>query len=307
MNRELFKNIIIWLLIAILAVIFGRIAYSVINGMKKQKDIYFSISDVALAKQKVPHMLSVQGILEGDPQVKVYPQVPGKFAKNNVVEGQMVNKGDVISYIDRDIIGATFELAPVKSPIRGIVTTLYYIDRGGSVNPEMPVAEVANEDNIKVVFNLGQDDLLKVHKGQTAQISYVNDPVISVAGNVSSVPPVVNEDIMAGTVVVTGVNKAKTLKIGMSVKVDILTEIKESYLVPEKAVLLGEDGAYVYIDRGGKAAQVKVTTGYRLNDLIEIEGPLSDGDKVVTDGNFRLFDGASVDESPAPKAAAAAK
>jgi HlyD family secretion protein len=219
----------------------------------------------------------------------------------------MVNKGDVISYIDRDIIGATFELAPVKSPIRGIVTTLYYIDRGGSVNPEMPVAEVANEDNIKVVFNLGQDDLLKVHKGQTAQISYVNDPVISVAGNVSSVPPVVNEDIMAGTVVVTGVNKAKTLKIGMSVNVDILTEIKESYLVPEKAVLLGEDGAYVYIDRGGKAAQVKVTTGYRLNDLIEIEGPLSDGDKVVTDGNFRLFDGASVDESPAPKAAAAAK
>ena len=130
MNRELFKNIIIWLLIAILAVIFGRIAYSVINGMKKQKDIYFSISDVALAKQKVPHMLSVQGILEGDPQVKVYPQVPGKFAKNNVVEGQMVNKGDVISYIDRDIIGATFELAPVKSPIRGIVTTRYYIDRG---------------------------------------------------------------------------------------------------------------------------------------------------------------------------------
>jgi multidrug efflux pump subunit AcrA (membrane-fusion protein) len=93
----------------------------------------------------------------------------------------------------------------------------------------------------------------------------------------------------------------------MSVNVDILTEIKESYLVPEKAVLLGEDGAYVYIDRGGKAAQVKVTTGYRLNDLIEIEGPLSDGDKVVTDGNFRLFDGASVDESPAPKAAAAAK
>jgi HlyD family secretion protein len=221
------------------------------------------------------------------------------------VDGVWVFKGEIISYIDRDIVGATFELAPVKSPISGIVTTLYYFDRGGSVSPERPIAEVANEDNIKVVFNLGQDDLLKVHRGQSAQIYYVNDSAIAVSGTVASVPPVINEDIMAGTVVVTGINKAKTLKIGMSVNVDILTEEKESYLVPEKAVLLGEEGAYVYIDRGGKAAQVKVTTGYRLNDLIEIEGPLSDGDKVVTDGNFRLFDGASVDDSPAPKAAAA--
>ena len=150
--------------------------------------------------------------------------------------------------------------------------------------------------NVKVVFNLGQDDLLKVHKGQKAQIFYINDSAFSVDGEVFSVPPVIDSDIMAGTVVVKAVNKAGTMKIGMSVNVEILTEEKESYTVPERAVLLGEDFAYVFINRGGKAALVKVTQGYRRGDMIEISGPLADGDDVITDGNFKLFDGAKVSE-----------
>ena len=111
----------------------------------------------------------------------------------------------------------------------------------------------------------------------------------------ASVPPVVDKDIMAGTVVAKAANKGKILKIGMSVNVDILTENKESYVVPEKAVLLGEDGAYVYVNRNGKASQVKVITGFRINDNIEVDGLLADGDNVITDGNFRLFEGAIVD------------
>jgi multidrug efflux pump subunit AcrA (membrane-fusion protein) len=271
-----------------------RVVIGIATGAKKSKEVVYNINTVKLVKQKVPHILSVQGILEGDPQVKVYPQVPGKFAKNVLAEGAAVNRNDVISYVDRDMVGQTFELAPVKAPISGIVTKLYYIDRGGAVGPQMPVAEVANEDDVKVVFNLGQDDLLKVHKGQKASIFYTNDQAFSVDGGVYSVPPVIDTDIMAGTVVVKAPNKAKTMKIGMSVNVEILTEEKESYMVPEKSVLLGESESYVYVDKAGKAAQVKVVTGYRMNDMIEINGPLADGDEVVTDGNFRLYDGAAV-------------
>jgi HlyD family secretion protein len=191
-------------------------------------------------------------------------------------------------------VGATFELAPVKAPVGGMVTKLYYIDKGDAVSPQLPVAEVANEDNVKVVFNLGQEDLLKVHKGQKATVFFINDQALSVEGAVASVPPVIDTDIMSGTVVVKAANRAKIMKIGMSVNVEVLTEEKDSYMVPEKAVLLGENEAYVYLDKEGKAARTVITTGYRMNDLIEINGPLVDGDEVVTDGNFRLFDGAVV-------------
>jgi multidrug efflux pump subunit AcrA (membrane-fusion protein) len=294
MKKQDLKKIAMWVLIVLGALILVRVVIGIATGAKKSKDVVYNINTVKLVKQKVPHILSVQGILEGDPQVKVYPQVPGKFAKNVLAEGAAVNRNDVISYVYRDMVGQTFELAPVKAPISGIVTKLYYIDKGDAVGPQMPVAEVANEDNVKVVFNLGQDDLLKVHKGQKASVFYTNDQAFSVDGEVYSVPPVIDTDIMAGTVVVKAPNKAKTMKIGMSVNVEILTEEKDSYMVPEKAVLLGESESYVFVDKAGKVAQVKVVTGYRMNDMIEINGPLADGDEVVTDGNFRLYDGAAV-------------
>lgn len=294
MDKEKLIQIGKWTVIVIVVIIAARLAASCVMGAKKAKEVIYNIGSIKLAKQTVPHILTVQGILEGDPQVKVYPQVPGKFAKNNVSEGQVVNKGDTLVSVDRDMVGQTFELAPVKAPIAGTVTKLYYIDRGDAVMPQMPVAEVANDDNVKVVFNLGQDDLLKVKKGQKATILYINDQAFSVEGEVFSVPPVIDKDIMAGTVVVKAANKAGTMKIGMSVNVEILTETKESFMVPEKAVLLGEETAYVFVDRAGKAAMVNVTTGYKVNDLIEISGPLAENDDIVTDGNFKLYDGAKV-------------
>lgn len=294
MQRKQMKQIGIWILIVILAIILIQVVISIAKSIKKPEELVFNVNTVKLQKQKLQHILTVQGILEGDPQVKVYPQVPGKFAKNVVAEGDSVKKEDVLAYLDRDMVGYKYELAPVKSPASGIVTKLYYTDKGDAVSPEMPVAEIGNEDNVKVVFNLGQDDLLKVHKGQPVQIFFVDDPAISIDGEVFSVPPVVDTDIMAGTVVVKAPNKAKTMKIGMSVNVEILTGETDSYMIPERAVLLGEDFSYVYIDKSGKATQAKVTTGMRQNDLIEIAGPLADGDEVVTDGNFKLFEGAKL-------------
>jgi multidrug efflux pump subunit AcrA (membrane-fusion protein) len=296
-TRSLLKTILIWVLGLLVIVIAIRIGIRVVRNSKKSSELIYNVATIKLVPKKVQHIISVQGIAQGDPQVKVYPQVPGKFAKNAVAEGTNVKKDDVIVYIDRNMVGYKYELAPVKAPIEGVVTKLYYSDKGDAVNPDMPVAEIANEDNVKVVFDLGQDDLLKVHKGQPAQIFFIDDPAISIDGEVYSVPPVIDTDIMAGAVVVKAQNKAKTMKIGMSVNVEILTEEKDSYMVPEQAVLLAEDISYIYLDRGGKAALLKVITGYKKDNLVEITGPLADGDEVVTDGSFKLSEGSKLNTS----------
>jgi multidrug efflux pump subunit AcrA (membrane-fusion protein) len=70
-------------------------------------------------------------------------------------------------------------------------------------------------------------------------------------------------------------------------------------MVPEAAVLSGEDSSYVYVNRSGKAAQVKVTTGVKQNGLIEIKGQLNDGDDVVTEGNLQISDGVKVSTAAA--------
>lgn len=294
MDKKKIKNVAKWTVIGLGALILINILLSIFKGAKMSKENVYSVTAVKLAKQKIPHILTFAGIVEGDPQVKIYSQVPGKFAKNTVEEGAVVRKNDVIAYIDRDIVGFKYELAPVKATISGIVTKLFFIDKGDSVNPQTPIAEIANEDDIKVVINVGQDDLLKIKKGQIAKIYYVNDSAIAMTGEVYSVPPVVDKDIMAGTVVVKAKNKGKTMKIGMSVNVDINFEEVENYIVPERAILLGEDYAFVFVNRGGKVEQVKIIQGFKYKNLIEINGAFNDGDEVIVDGNFKVYEGAKV-------------
>jgi len=302
MKKDNKKQTIKWILSGVGVIVFILIIILIANGLKKPAEVIYNISTIKLAKQQIEHVLTIQGILEGDPQVKVYPQVSGIFVRNSVAEGDSVKKDQVLVYIDRNQVGYKFDLAPVKAPVDGVVTKLYYIDKGDSVSPDNPVAEVANEDSVKVVFNLGQDDLLKVKKGQPAQIFFADDPSVSIQGTVFSVPPVIDASIMAGTVVVTAPNKDKTMEIGMSVNVQITTGETESYMVPESSIMSGEDSSYVYVNRGGKAAKVKVTTGVRKGDLLEISGQLADGDEVVTEGNLQLSDGVKISTTAAAPA-----
>ncbi len=294
MQKEKVKKIAKWILIVLVVLILFSILQSIFKGAKKFKENIYNVTAVKIKKYKIPHTLNFQGIIEGDPQVKVYSQVPGKFVKNNVEEGTFVKKEEVIAYIDRDMIGFKYELAPVKAPISGIVTKLYYIDKGDSISPQFPVAEIANDENIKVIVNAGQDDILKIKKGQIANIFYINDPAISMQGEVFSVPPVVDKDIMAGTVVIKAQNKGRTMKIGMSANVEIILEEVESYIIPERAILLGEDYAFVYINKDNKAEMVKVNTGFKYKGYIEISGPFKDGEEVIVDGNFKIYNGANI-------------
>ena len=58
---------------------------------------------------------------------------------------------------------------------------------------------------------------------------------------------------------------------------------------------MGENTTYIYLVENGLAKQLFVSTGYRENDMIEISGAeLKDGQEVITDGNFRIAEGAVV-------------
>ncbi|MCX8093074.1 MAG: efflux RND transporter periplasmic adaptor subunit [Candidatus Goldbacteria bacterium] len=294
MQKEKIKKVTLWTVLVIIILTIISILMSVFKSAKKFKENVYNVTAIKLEKKKIPHILNFQGIVEGDPQVKVYSQVPGKFVKNNVIEGTFVKKDDIIAYIDRDMIGFKYELAPVKAPISGIVTKLYYLDKGDSISPQFPVAEIANDENIKVVINAGQDDIIKIKKGQKANIFYVNDPAILMEGEVFSVPPVVDKDIMAGTIVVKANNKGRTMKIGMSVNVEVILEEAENFVVPERAILLGEDYAFVFVNKNGKAEQVRVNTGFKYKGFVEISGPFNNGDEIVVDGNFKIYSGANI-------------
>lgn len=91
-------------------------------------------------------------------------------------------------------------------------------------------------------------------------------------------------------------NPEAALRPGQFVRVHVLGAIRpDAIVVPQKAVLQGANGFFVWIvDEDGKAATRNVEVGPWQNDSWFIVKGLAAGDKVVTDGIIRLASGVPV-------------
>jgi multidrug efflux system membrane fusion protein len=94
----------------------------------------------------------------------------------------------------------------------------------------------------------------------------------------------------------TFANADEALWPGEFVRVHLVVSmLKNVVTVPTQAVMAGPNGSYVYIiapDEKAKRVGVQVTA--RRNAVAVIGNGLSGGEKIVTDGQYRLDDGTKV-------------
>ncbi len=293
------KKILLLTLIVVIGIISiitsVRIVVKIIKEKQKPNKIIYNVSVMKAKASLLKETVTAQAIVEGDPQVKVYPNnISGIFIENRVKEGDYIRKDHVIAEIDRDTPGSDFLPALIKSPISGVITKLYYQNRGAYVSSQQPVAEVADVDNVKIIVNIGEKDLKKVKQNQTVSITSDYSPEIKVNARVNSVTPFIDNDTFSGYITVLINNKEKMLTIGMSVNVEIEIDQRMAIVVPESTVLMGQDNTYVYINNNNTAKLIEVKTGFIKNGFIEIYGDLKDNDEIITTGNFKLYDGAPI-------------
>jgi membrane fusion protein (multidrug efflux system) len=85
------------------------------------------------------------------------------------------------------------------------------------------------------------------------------------------------------------------LRPGTFVDVALTVDVREAALfVPETALLRVGERAYVYRVTDGAAERVEVTTGVRADGRLEVRGPLTAGERIVTAGVEKLRDGAPI-------------
>jgi len=91
-------------------------------------------------------------------------------------------------------------------------------------------------------------------------------------------------------------NTTGTLWPGQFVSVSLrLFDEQNALVVPAPAVLTGQQGTYVYVvDSAGSAQQRAVTVERTAEGMSVIAAGLSDGDRVVSEGQSRLTPGAKV-------------
>ena len=66
--------------------------------------------------------MSFSSRVQGIEQAQIYPDIPGRFLRYAVDNGQWVKKDQIIAYLEQDIPGVVREPIAVKSTIPGIIS-----------------------------------------------------------------------------------------------------------------------------------------------------------------------------------------
>jgi len=238
----------------------------------------------------------------------------GVVAVVNVVEGQQVEKGDVLMTLNsatatanyaeqelerqktlyarqntslKNLQDAEAQLASLQvvAPLSGIVTRLN-VKPGAAVDLSMVVADVIDLNRLAVSTGIPASEAGDLKPGEEVQV-LMQPPV---ATTLSFVSPAVDPN--NGTMLARALLPADSgLRPGLFVQLKIVTAVHTNCLAaPEASVVTDIAGqSVVSLVNGDEAVQTPVQTGFRENGWVEVDGSgLKEGNSVVTVGAYGL-------------------
>jgi len=158
-----------------------------------------------------------------------------------VKDGDNVQKGDVLAYIDRSEAGLIFAPAPVETTIDGIVKKIM-IEYGDYITPQLMLFQIIDISAVEVVVNIPEKDISKIKPGIRSVISVVAYPERDFYGRVSKVSPVLDPLSRTLEACILINNKNRILKPGMFGEVKIVLRNEPDALIIPLAAVLERDG-----------------------------------------------------------------
>lgn len=191
----------------------------------------------------------------------------------------------------------------LRAPFAGVVG-LRSVSVGDYVKEGQELVNYEGVATLKVDFRLPEMHLTKLAKGQRVELVSDAMPGRRFAATVDAIDPLIDANGRSLAVRAKLDNADGTLRPGMFVRVRLVFGSRENILtVPEQALVPAAQGISVFVVVDGKAKQTPVKTGQRRAGSVEIVEGLQANDSVVTAGQLKLRDGASVKpvgEQPAP-------
>ena len=186
--------------------------------------------------------------------------------------------------------------ATVTAPISGVVTERL-INVGDHVETHAKLFEIVDFDSIVARVFVPERQLAGLFVGQPARVL-----AQSLAGSrdaaIERISPVV--DPQSGTVKVTlGIPGNQGLLPGMYVEVDLVAAaLEDTLLAPKRALVYDQEQVFVFRvaqdDDGPRAERLLVRVLIESEDVVHLEGDLTDGERLIVAGQAGLKDGARI-------------
>ena len=177
----------------------------------------------------------------------------------------------------------------LRSPYSGIVTDKKVLE-GMKVTPGTELYTVANISTVWVMGSVYEYELPFIRKGQEANITLPYDPGITYRGKISFIYPYLSPDTRTVQVRMVFKNPGFILKPDMYADVTIKSKVAgNALLVPSEAVIRTGTRNIVIVALGeGKFLPKQVVLGPEGQGVIQVKSGLSEGDTVVTSGQFLI-------------------
>ncbi len=177
----------------------------------------------------------------------------------------------------------------LRSPADGVV--IEKAARAGMrFMPGEPLFQIADLSSVWIVANVFEQDLGLVRSGQTAVVSLTAYPGRKFTGKVTFIYPTVQPETRTARIRIELPNESGVLKPDLYGTVEIEAgDTVAAVSIPESAVLDSGTRRVVLIELGGGAFEPReVELGARGDGYVEVIKGLSDGERVVVDGNFLI-------------------
>jgi cobalt-zinc-cadmium efflux system membrane fusion protein len=172
------------------------------------------------------------------------------------------------------------------APISGVITDQQITNAAGVQGLASPNPfTISDLSRVWIVCDVYENDLPKVHVGETAEIRLNAYPGKVLTGRISNVSPVLDPTIRTSKVRIEVANPSGILRVGMFVTAIFHGQKKETHAsVPASAILHLHDRDWAYVPAGNKKfRRVEVTAGQQLpGNLQEIISGVKAGQQVVS-------------------------
>jgi membrane fusion protein (multidrug efflux system) len=178
----------------------------------------------------------------------------------------------------------------IKAHISGYINKIF-LKEGGMIGPGVPACELVNIRSLKMSVKVGEKDVVKISKDLTVEIEVesLNGQVLS--GEVTSIGTKADYALQYGIEILISENPDEQLKAGMVATVRFsFPDLEEGAVIPQKALVGSLKDPKVYVMEGGKANLRSVKISASRDNLIKISEGLSEGETLISAGQFSLKD-----------------
>ncbi len=214
-----------------------------------------------------------------------------KVAEANLEAAE--KKLHVLGFTEEQVkkISETHQIKPtitLYSPIRGKIIERNVV-MGAMIDQSTEILVILDPTVLCVDADIYEKDISKIKIGQQVEVVVPAYPEEKFFGTVMYISDVLNEETRTITVRTEVKNTDMKLKAGMLASIKItLNRQNLALAVPAECILEDQGEEIVFIKKYEEFFLQVVETGAKENGYVEITQGLSEGDEVVSKGNYQL-------------------